>query len=59
MYDYGTECMRARRDRWQDPWRGGVPETGISCRRNPLPRCILKLPRIKTGIVLREYEVRS
>lgn len=26
----------------------------ISCRRNPLLRCFLKLPRIKTEIVLRE-----
>lgn len=31
-------------------------ETEISCRRNLLLRYILKLPRIKTGIVLRECE---
>lgn len=44
--------VRARRERRQDPWRGGVLETAIGCRRNPLPRWILKLLRL----YLREHK---
>lgn len=38
--------VRAKGDRWQDPWRGRVPDTAISHRRKPLPRRILKVSRL-------------